>query len=46
MIRLWGIIFGLTVAITAAIAVSAVFAKATEQLGGDVQARASDLEAA
>lgn len=44
MIRIWGVLFGLTVAIVAGLFVQATFAKATEKLGGDIEARADDFK--
>lgn len=35
MIRIWAVLFGLTVAIVAGLFVQATFAKATEELGGN-----------
>lgn len=45
MVRIWAVLFGLTVAIVAGLFVQATFAKATEKLGGNASGTSpSNLE--
>lgn len=45
MVRLWGVLFGIAIAIVAGLMIQATFAKATEKFSGDAAvASPSDFE--
>lgn len=46
MIRLWGLLFGLAVAVSAGLVVKATFAKASAQFERHIPARSDDVETA